>query len=69
MNVGTPSDGVELVDIDDSYADTPATAGASATGRNTTNIIGAATAGSACLLLLFLLGGERRSRQQKKKSM
>ncbi|CAJ1933246.1 unnamed protein product [Cylindrotheca closterium] len=65
---GTPSDGVELIDIDNSYADTPAATGAKATGTNATNIIGAATAGSACLLLLFLVGGERRSLQQQMKS-
>lgn len=65
---GIPSDGVELIDVDDSDADTPAVTGAKATGTNTTNIVGAATAGSACLLLLFLVSGERRNRQQQMKS-
>jgi len=68
LHIGTPSDGVELVDIDESNADAPVVKGAKATGTSTTNIAGAATAGSACLLLLFLLGGERRSRQQQLKS-
>lgn len=56
------------MDIDESFDDTPVATAAKATGANTTNIVGAATAGSACLLLVFLLSGERRSRQQQLKS-